>query len=85
MRNENESKFKSIRDCTIAHRDHNISAQIEILNSIDNDWVMGFSLEYMKLIEELHVLMNKTIKFISADGEKLGKENFLKKYGSIGI
>jgi hypothetical protein len=80
VRNDNVSKFKHIRNLTIAHRDHNISQQVEIMNNIDADWIIEFSLNYLKLIEELHILLNRAMNFISSDITKLGKAKFRKKY-----
>lgn len=75
MRNDDGAKFKTIRDYTIAHRDHNISKQIEIMNDMDNEWIIKFSLEYLKVIEELVVIM-----YIWSDTQKLNKDMFLEKY-----
>lgn len=80
MRNDNESKLKSIRDLTIAHRDHNISSQINIMNNMDNGAIMGFAIKYLHQIESLHYLMSDAISYISNDLDVLGKEEFVKKY-----
>ena len=83
LRSDNESKFKDIRDYTIAHRDHNISNQLKIINSLDMDWIMEFSMDYLNKIEELHSLFNQFINKINIDGKDLGKDEFLKKYTYI--
>lgn len=80
FRNENEKKFKDIRDITIAHRDHNISTQIEIINNMDNNWILGFTLEFLQLIERLHLLLGKAINYIQKDSPNLNNDTFFKKY-----
>jgi hypothetical protein len=80
MRNEKESELKNIRDLVAAHRDHDISRQIETINSMDNKKIIQFAFDYMKLIEELGSLFNDVIKYIRIDQENLGIDKFKEKY-----
>jgi len=82
LKNENESKFKVIRDITSAHRDHDISKQIEIMNNMDVEMIMEFSFQYLKQIEVLQVLLNNTIKYIREDSERLNHDDFIVKYSA---
>ncbi len=80
IRNENEAKFKPIRDMTIAHREHDISILVETINNMDNGWIMEFALNYMNHIESLNELMNKVVNLLIKDSEKLSRNTFIEKY-----
>ncbi len=52
----------------------------DIINTIDNDWVMEFSLDYLKMIEKLHELLNEVIKHIGKDKKSMKVQLFEDKY-----
>jgi hypothetical protein len=79
-KSDNESKYKDIRDKTIAHRSHDINVQINLINGMTNDQVFEFAFEYIKRLEELLGLLNDTIRYINKDGEILSKEEYFTKY-----
>lgn len=84
LKNKYETHFKDIRDITAAHREHNITKQLLIINEMDNEWIMSFSLEFMKEIESLNRLMNDVITIIYNDINTMDKKELLKKYDYVG-
>lgn len=80
IRNERESELKDIRDYVTAHREHDVSKHIEVINKMNNKEIMDFALEYMKVIEELDVLLNDVILYLSKEQIDLGKAKFINKY-----
>lgn len=65
FKGDNEREFREVRNYVIAHREHAVLKQVEILNKMDNDALMQKNMEYLKLIEELHTVINDTITYIS--------------------
>ncbi len=80
IRNDNEKEFKDIRNLTIAHREHNITEQINIINKIDSEVIIEFGLSYLKEIEILHDLMNNILQYLQHDINSLNADEFFKKY-----
>ena len=80
IRSDRESDFKDIRDRVTAHREHDISNHIDIINKMDNFEIMKFALEYMKVIEELNELLNEVIAYLNKELRDLGNEHFIRKY-----
>lgn len=80
IRNDNESRFKEIRDLTAAHREHNISKLLDVKNAMNNQEIMDFTLEYMKLIEELDYLLNDVILYLKEEQLAMGNDKFKTKY-----
>ena len=80
IRNDNESKFKEIRDLTAAHRDHDVSKLISIQGEMNNQEIIDFAFDYMKLIEELDFLLSDVIKYLNKEQTEIGNEKFYKKY-----
>jgi len=80
IRNDNEKRLKDIRDFTAAHREHDMTKQIDIINEMNNDEIMKFAFHYMKEIEILNKLMNDVVKYIQEDCSLLKKDDFHKKY-----
>ena len=65
FKDDNEREFREVRNYVIAHREHAVLKQVEILNQMDSDALMQKNMEYLKLIEELHLVINDTITYIS--------------------
>ena len=80
IKNEKESELKDIRNIVAAHREHNVSKQIEIINKMDNKDIFKFALDYLRLIEKLNTLFDDVITCLRLEQEKLGNDNFIKKY-----
>ncbi len=79
-KNDYEQKFKDIRDLTAAHRVHDISLLIKLMNEINNDWVISFSMEYLNVVNDLQVESNKIINYLTSDLKIIGDESFKTKY-----
>ncbi len=80
IRNDNESRFKEIRDLTAAHREHNVSKLLAVKNAMNNQEIMDFTLKYMKLIEELDYLLNDVILYLKEEQLTIGNDKFTEKY-----
>lgn len=65
FKNENEKQFRDIRNYTLAHRENNVIKQVEILTKINVHQLMDKCMSYLNLIEELHLILNDSIKYIS--------------------
>lgn len=80
FRNEVQPKLKQIREIIAAHRDHNVSKQVRIIEGMNNEEIIQTTSKYTSLLKELTNLFTDVIKYIRKDQETLGINRFIQKY-----